>query len=127
MYHLRRKDPELALKWRRHITKTMRLLKTTYASWVKRGIMRQLSDEREMRMLSDMVLIAGSSFLQFFESAEKPATKRALRTGVEHLLCFLLPYHTEGWRRRLLDRLNNLDRPLPSAPLLPAGQLLGPN
>lgn len=93
MYHLRRKDPVLARKWKTHIAKCMRLLQATYRHWVKTGVMKDLRDQREMQMLSDVVLITSSSFLQFFESPERPATRRTIRQGVDHILRFLLPYH----------------------------------
>ncbi len=116
MYHLRRKDPELAKAWKKHISKTVRMLQAMYVSWVKAGMMRKIDDAsemremremREMQMISDTVLITSSSFLQFFESPERPATRRSIKTGVEHLLLFLLPYHTPQYqdviRRRLAD------------------------
>jgi AcrR family transcriptional regulator len=95
MYHLRRKDPALARKWKAHISKSVRLLQATYVHWVKTGAMRKIEDPKEMAMISDLVLITSSSFLQFFESPEKPATKKTLRAGVEHILRLLLPYHTD--------------------------------
>jgi len=96
MYHLRRKDPALARKWKSHITKSVRLLQATYIHWVKTDVMKKITDPKEMQMISDLVLITSSSFLHFFESAEKPATKKTLRQGVEHILRLLLPYHTDG-------------------------------
>lgn len=95
MYHLRRKDPALARKWKAHIAKSVRMLQATYAHWVKTGVMKKIQDPKEMQMISDLVLITSSSFLQFFESPEKPATKKTLRHGVEHILRLLLPYHTD--------------------------------
>ncbi|MES2964399.1 MAG: TetR/AcrR family transcriptional regulator [Bdellovibrionota bacterium] len=95
MYHLRRKDPALARKWKAHISKSVRLLQATYLHWVKTGVTRKIEDPKEMAMISDLVLITSSSFLQFFESPEKPATKKTLRAGVEHILRLLLPYHTD--------------------------------
>lgn len=108
MYHLRRKDPELAKRWKIHIAKTMRLLKGMYAQWIKDGVMHKLEDPRQMQMISDTVLITSSSFLQFFESPDKPATRRSLKTGVEHLLLFLLPYHTEPHQQAIGKRLREL-------------------
>ena len=95
MYHLRRKDPLLARKWKAHINKSVRLLKLTYSYWMKASVMKRIDDPKEMEMISDIVLITSSSFLQFFESPEKPATKKTLRLGVEHILRLLLPYHTD--------------------------------
>jgi AcrR family transcriptional regulator len=108
MYHLRRKDPNLAKRWKVHIAKTMRLLHAMYGQWVKDGVMRKISNAREMQMISDTVLITSSSFLQFFESPEKPATRRSLRTGLEHLLLFLLPYHTETHQSVIRVRLGEI-------------------
>ncbi len=106
MYHLRRKDPALAKRWKLHIAKTMRLLQSMYGQWVKDGVMRKISDPREMQMISDTVLITSSSFLQFFESPEKPATRRTIRAGLEHLMIFLMPYHTEIHQTAMRSRLN---------------------
>lgn len=105
MYHLRRKDPSLAKRWKTHIAKTMRLLQSMYAQWIKAGVMKKLTNPREMQMISDTVLITSSSFLQFFESPEKPATRRSLKTGIEHLAIFLLPYHTEEHQHLIRENL----------------------
>jgi AcrR family transcriptional regulator len=105
MYHLRRKDPVLARKWKSHLAKSLRILQAHYASWVKTGIMRKVADPREMQMIADLVMITSSSFLQFFESAEKPAGKKTLRNGSNHLLRLLLPYHADPSHPQIIDRL----------------------
>jgi AcrR family transcriptional regulator len=105
MYHLRRKDPALARKWKTHISKTMRFFIATYNHWVKAGVMKKIDNPREMQMISDTVLITSSSFLQFFESPEKAATRRSLRVGIEHILLFLLPYHTDDKQKELRQAL----------------------
>lgn len=107
MYHLRRKDPVLARKWKTHMNKTVRLLHTAYGHWVKTGVMKKIEDPAEMRMISDLVLITSSSFLQFFESPEKPATRRSLRMGVDHILRLLLPYHTNEKQPVVVERLSS--------------------
>ena len=107
MYHLRRKDPILANRWKAHLNKSVRLLNATYARWVKSGVMRKVDDPSELKMISDVVLITSSSFLQFYESPEKPATRRSLRQGVDHILRLLLPYHTDDRKREILERLNS--------------------
>jgi AcrR family transcriptional regulator len=96
MYHLRRKDPALAKKWKVHIDRTVRLLNATYRSWVKAGLMRKINDPSEMRLISDVVLITSSSFFQFYESPEKPATRRSTRQGVEHVLGLLKLYRIKN-------------------------------
>jgi AcrR family transcriptional regulator len=93
MYHLRRKDPTLARKWKTHISKCIKLFHATYRHWIETGVMKDITDPREMEMISDVVLITSITFLQFFESPERPATRRTIRQGVDHILRFLLPYH----------------------------------
>lgn len=95
MYHMRRKDPVLAQKWRLHMQKTIRLLRSLYAHWVKTGSMRKASDPAELRAITDTVLIASSWFLQFFESPEKPATRRAIKQGTDHVMRMIAPYCAE--------------------------------
>ena len=107
MYHLRRKDPILANRWKSHLNKSVRLLNATYSRWVKSGVMQKVDDPSELKMISDVVLITSSSFLQFYESPEKPATRRSLRQGVDHILRLLLPYHTDDRKREILERLNS--------------------
>jgi AcrR family transcriptional regulator len=107
MYHLRRKDPILARLWRGHMSKTVRLLNATYQYWVKTNVMREISDAAEMRMVSDLVLITSSSFLQFYESPDRPPSKRSVQMGVDHLLRLLLPYHTEKPRQTVMSYLND--------------------
>lgn len=106
VYHLRRRDPILERKWKRHLAKTMRLLQAAYDQWVRDGVMRKISDPKEMQMISDTVLLTSSSFLLFYESPERPATRRSIRQGVEHLVHFLLPYHTEEKQKEALARLS---------------------
>lgn len=106
MYHLRRKDPALARKWKSHMNKTMRLLNATYSHWVRDGVMKKIDDSREMQMISDTVLITSSTFLQFFESPDKPATRRSLRNGIDHILRFLLPYHSDALQSELRQTLS---------------------
>lgn len=107
MYHLRRKDPVLARKWKSHINKMARLLLATYGHWVKKGVMKKLADPKEMQMIADIVLVTSSWYLQFFESPEKPANRRSVRIGVDHILRFLLPYHTDKGQKEILERLSS--------------------
>ncbi len=105
MYHLRRKDPLLARRWRKHLLKTVRLLQARYLAWVKAGVMKKLTDPDEMQMIADVVLITSSSFLQFYESRERPASNKATRTGVRHIARLLLPYHSESSQKEITEFL----------------------
>jgi AcrR family transcriptional regulator len=107
MYHLRRKDPNLARVWRMHVNRTKRLLQARYLIWVKGGIMRKLTDPNEIQMISDIVLITSSASLQFYESAEKPASRKAVRAGVRHLATLLLPYHTDAAQKEIKEFLTH--------------------
>ena len=108
MYHLRRKDPHLARKWKTHLAKSVRLLKAYYAHWVRDNVMIKVEDEQEMQMISDVVLITSSSFLQFFESPEKPAHPRVLRQGISHILRLLLPYHSDAHKAQVRGRIQSM-------------------
>jgi AcrR family transcriptional regulator len=105
MYHLRRKDPNLAKRWKTHLQKTRRLLQATYIHWVKTGVTKKVSDPEEMQMISDVVLITSSSFLLFFESPDKPASRRSMKQGVQHIARLLLPYHNEPFKSLLVAHL----------------------
>jgi len=107
MYHLRRKDPVLARKWKAHIKKTVRLMTAMYGLWVKANVMKQVRDPAEMRMISDVVLITSSTFLQFYESPTRPATRKPIRDGINHILRFLLPYYTDPMKAEVLARLRS--------------------
>lgn len=105
MYHLKRKDGQLAKRWKTHLQKTRRLLQATYIHWVKTGVTRKVSDPQEMQMISDVVLITSSSFLLFFESPDKPASRRSMKQGVQHIARLLLPYHNEPFKTQLINHL----------------------
>ncbi|MGE4131746.1 MAG: TetR/AcrR family transcriptional regulator [Bdellovibrionales bacterium] len=92
MYHLRRNDPKLSAVWKKHLSKTNRLLLAAYAQWVRHGLMRSARRSDEMKFIADTVLITSNAFLNFYESPEKPARKASLRQGVEYTLRILEPY-----------------------------------
>lgn len=92
MYHLRRIDPELSNLWKKHLVKTQRLMLRTYTQWVRQGWMKSVRDKREMQFISDTLFITSSSFLNFFESSQKPARDRSVRMGMDYVQKFLEPY-----------------------------------
>jgi AcrR family transcriptional regulator len=92
MYHLRRQDPDLSQRWKVHMRKCNRLLKLNYGQWVSKGWMRRIPNEFEMQALSDSVLMSSSAYLAFFESPERPASRKSLRAGIEHVDRLLAPY-----------------------------------
>lgn len=101
MYHLRRQDPELGKAWKKHMNVCLRMLKENYNYWVKTGSMREIEDPQELRLLSDSVLLSSSAYLGFFESPERPASRRALSAGINHVTRLLWPYLTESYRIHL--------------------------
>jgi AcrR family transcriptional regulator len=92
MYHLRRVDPELTREWKRHMRRCLTLLKLNYSRWIKVGLARPISDAWEMRALSDSVLLTSSAYLGFFESPEKPASRKTIRAGIDQVHRLLEPY-----------------------------------
>lgn len=92
MYALRRKDQQLAKMWRLHIQKMMKLMIILYRHWVKTGKMAAIQDLQEMQYVSESLLAMATTFLQFFESAEKQPGKRSIERGKRHVARLLLPY-----------------------------------
>lgn len=86
MYHMRRQDPGLGDLWKLHLNKTMRLWKTHYRLWVNEGISKPITDQSEIQFLAEVVLITASTFLQFYESRERPAHRNSLRRGQDHVM-----------------------------------------
>lgn len=92
MYSLRRRDQALAKMWRTHIAKMMKLMVILYRHWVKQGKMNAISDVSEMQYVAESLLAMSTTFLQFFESAEKAPGKRSIERGKHHVARLLLPY-----------------------------------
>ena len=92
MYALRRKDQQLAKMWRNHIQKMMKLMIILYRHWVKNGKMAEIQDLSEMQYVSESLLAMATTFLQFFESAEKQPGKKSIERGKRHVGRLLLPY-----------------------------------
>ncbi len=92
MYALRRKDAQLAKMWRAHIQKMLKLMVILYRQWVKDGKMLKIADVPEMQYIVESLLAMATTFLQFFESAEKVPGKRSVDRGIRHVARLLLPY-----------------------------------
>lgn len=92
MYSLRRKDADLAKMWRLHLEKMMKLMEVLYRRWVKEAKMMQIKDAREMEYISESLLAMSTTFLQFFESAERTPGKRSIERGKRHVARLLLPF-----------------------------------
>lgn len=94
MYSLRRKDSALAKMWRTHIAKMMLLMDILYRRWVREQKMIEIKKQDEMEYISESLLAMATTFLQFFESAEKSSGKRSIERGKRHLTRLLMPYTT---------------------------------
>ena len=92
MYSLRRRDQVLAKMWRAHIAKMMKLMVILYRHWVKQGKMIKINDLAEMQYVAESLLAMSTTFLQFFESAEKTPGKRSIERGKHHVARLLLSY-----------------------------------
>lgn len=94
MYSLRRKDAQLSKLWRAHIQKMMKLMEILYRHWVKQNMMRPLGSIDEMLFVSEVLLASATSFMQFFESADRAPGRKSIERGKRHLVRWLLPYMT---------------------------------
>ncbi len=102
MYTLRRRDPVLALQWKKHIFKMMGLMKALYKVWVRKEILTPLKNVDEMTYIAESLLAMSTTYLQFFESADKVPSKQALERGRKHVSRMLYPY-TIGQTRDAFD------------------------
>ncbi len=93
IYSLRRKDAALSLLWRAHVQKMMKLMVVLYRQWVRQGHMVK-ADASEMQYVAESLLAMATTFLQFFESAEKSPGKKSIERGKRHVARMLLPYTT---------------------------------
>jgi AcrR family transcriptional regulator len=94
MYALRRKDAQLAKMWRGYLQKLMKLENVLYRQWVRNGRMVKISDVSEMQYIAESLLAMATTFLQFFESAEKVPGKKSIERGERHVARLLYPYTT---------------------------------
>lgn len=101
MYHLRRIDPELSRQWKKHLKRCLRLLKMNYFQWIKAGFVRPIEDANEMQQVTDAVLLFSSASLCFFESPEKPASRKPMKVGSDYLTRLLWPYMTAAYRSKI--------------------------
>ncbi|MGZ3660026.1 MAG: TetR/AcrR family transcriptional regulator, partial [Bdellovibrionota bacterium] len=101
MYHLRRQDPNLSRRWHKHLEKTRRFMRTAFARWVRDGHVTTVGDAFTFRMINDIVLVTASSFFQFYESPERPATTKPLQLANQYLARFLQPYFSPEYAGRV--------------------------
>ena len=85
LYQLRRQDPALSRKWRRHFAKSKRLLLKRLQHWQDRGILRDELGQDELNFLITTLLVSSSSFFQIYESPLKQGSMNAITYGVDHL------------------------------------------
>ncbi|PWU20904.1 MAG: TetR/AcrR family transcriptional regulator [Bdellovibrio sp.] len=81
MYYLRRKDAQLAKLWKAHIRKVLRLMTLVYRQWIDKDWMRPMESVKEMNFMANVLLATASTFLQFFESAERQPVRSHVALG----------------------------------------------
>ncbi len=92
MYTLRRRDPQLAKLWKKHILRMKGLMKRLYKDWVKQGVMIPLTSMDEMTYVSESLLAMSTTYLQFFENADRMPSKSTIERGKKHVARMLSPY-----------------------------------
>jgi len=111
MYYLRRKDSVLSKMWKAHIAKCLKLMTLMYKRWLKAGWMTPISAEDEIYFLVNVLLATASTFLHFFESAERTPARKHVEVGKRYVARLLVHYTQEGMRR---DFENFIQSPMPS-------------
>ena len=95
MYYLRRKDAQLSKMWKAHIAKSLRIMTLMYKRWLKVGWMTPIRAADEIHFLVNVMLATASTFLQFFESADRTPAKKHVEVGKIYV-ARLLEHYTQG-------------------------------
>ena len=92
LYTLRKIDPELAKLWRSHLLKVSRLMILLHKHWVRAGYMPPIQSQFEMEFLGELLFVTSNSFMQFFETVEKPSNQKTIDKARKHIMRMLMPY-----------------------------------
>lgn len=103
MYYLRRKDSQLSKMWKAHIAKCLKMMTLTYRRWLKQGWMSPIQAADEIHFLVNVLLATASTFLQFFESAERTPARKHVEVGKRYVARLLIHY-TQGEMRQDFDK-----------------------
>ena len=103
MYFLRRKDSQLSKMWKRHIAKCLKIMTLMYKRWLKAGWMSPITAADEIHFLVNVMLATASTFLQFFESAERTPARKHVEVGKRYV-ARLLVHYTQGEMRTDFDK-----------------------
>lgn len=95
MYYLRRKDSMLNKMWKAHIVKVQKLMTLMYKRWIKSAWMKPIESQEETQFIVNVLLATASTFLHFFESAERQPAKKHVENGKIYV-ARLLVHWTQG-------------------------------
>lgn len=95
MYYLRRKDAALNKMWKAHIEKIRKLIMLRYLRWVKFGWMKTIDEKAETEFIVNILLATASTFLHFFESADRQPARKHIENGKIYVARLLIPW-TQG-------------------------------
>ncbi len=104
MYFLKRKDSQLSKMWKAHIAKCLKLMTLMYRRWIRQGWMAPISSPEEIHFLVNVLLATASTFLQFFESAERTPALKHVEAGKVYVARILV-HHTQGVMRGDFEKL----------------------
>ena len=103
MYYLRRKDVVLSKMWKKHIAKILKMMTVLYRRWLRQNWMNPIRSEDEMNFIVNVLLATASTFLQFFESADRIPAKNHIETGKIYV-ARLLVHYTQSEMRADFER-----------------------
>jgi AcrR family transcriptional regulator len=107
MYYLRRKDAQLNKMWKAHIQKCLKLMTLLYKRWLKQGWMAPIKTADEIQFLVNVLLATASTFLQFFESAERTPARKHVEAGKRYVARLLVHYTDGQMRKDFEDYINS--------------------
>ena len=107
MYYLRRKDATLNKLWKAHISKSLKLMTVVYKRWIKQGWMSPIQSVDELSFLANVLLATASTFLHFFESAERTPARKHIEVGKRYVARLLVHNTTADMRTDFEDFINS--------------------
>jgi hypothetical protein len=71
-----------------------------YKRWIKEGWMTPIQSQGETEFIVNILLATASTFLQFFESAEKIPARKHIEVGKRYVAWLLMPWTAGSMREQ---------------------------
>lgn len=95
------KDPVLRKMWRHYNESLRDTLERAARLWIQAGIMKKFSSQAELSAFIDNAWVIAHFSTSYFEAKRTVSDTQAHQEGMQLLIRFLYPYHTEKGQRAI--------------------------